>query len=175
MFSKLNGVLLVASFLLAPVQLIHAQSPGPAKVAIINAQKAVADTQEIKKAQATLEVKFRPRQQQLEALNRDLQTIQQQLRAPNMTPDREAQLNADGTRKQKELQRINEDLQADVDHERQDILGKAGRQMQEVVKKLAEERNIDVVVEFSTTLYFKPALDITADATTAYDKQFPAK
>ncbi len=175
MFSKFNGVLLAASFLLAPAQLTRAQSPGPAKVAIINAQKAVADTQEIKKAQASLEVKFRPRQQQLEALNRDLQTIQQQLRAPNMTPDREAQLNADGTRKQKELQRINEDLQADVDHERQDILGKAGRQMQEVVKKLAEERNIDVVVEFSTTLYFKPALDITADATTAYDKQFPAR
>ncbi len=47
--------------------------------------------------------------------------------------------------------------------------------MTEVVKKLAEEKGLDLVVEGSTTLYFKPALDITNDAIAAYDKAYPAK
>jgi outer membrane protein len=84
-------------------------------------------------------------------------------------------LRADGTLKQKELQRLGEDLQSDVNNERQDILGRAGRQMTEIVKKIAEERGIDVVIEFANTLYYKPTLDITAEATTAYDKAYPAR
>ena len=152
----------------------QAQQLAPAKVAIINAQKAVADTAEIKKAQATLESKYRSRTQIVTNLQNQLQPIQQQLRTPNLPPEREAQLRADGTLKQKELQRLSEDLQSDVNNERQDILGKTGRQMTEVVKKIAESKVIDVVIDISNTLYFKPALEITAEATAAYDKAYPA-
>jgi outer membrane protein len=45
----------------------------------------------------------------------------------------------------------------------------------DVVKKLAEEKGYDVVVDVSQTLYFKPALDITPDALAAYNKAYPAK
>jgi outer membrane protein len=47
--------------------------------------------------------------------------------------------------------------------------------MIEVIRKLADERGVDVVVEGNSTLFFKAALDITADATAAYDKAYPAK
>jgi outer membrane protein len=147
----------------------------PAKIAIINAQKAVIDTAEIKKDQAALQTKYQPRQAQLEALQKDLQAIQQQLSAPGITPERQAQLQADGTSKQKQAQRISEDLQADVNVDRQDILSRAGRQMTEVVAKLAQERGLDVIIDVTNTLYFKPALDLTADATAAYDKAYPPK
>lgn len=176
MFSQVRGAALL--FVFAAVSAVSGQAQqafAPTKVAIINAQKAVADTAEIKKAQASLEAKYRPRQQAIENLQNDLRNIQQQLNTPNLDPTREAQLRADGTQKQKELQRLGEDLQADVNAERQDILGRSGRQMTEVVKKLAEERGIDVVIDISNTIYFKPALDITAEATTAYDKAYPAK
>jgi outer membrane protein len=147
----------------------------PAKIAIINAQKAVGDTAEIKKAQATLEAKFKPRQQAIQNLQTQLEAISKQLSTPNMAPDREAQLRADGTQKQKELQRLSDDLNADVNYERQDILGRAGRQMTEVVKKIAEQRGLDIVIDITNTLYFKPALDITAVATAAYDQAYPPK
>jgi outer membrane protein len=182
MFLKVPSALLLAALVTVPAALraqtqpaqTSTQSFQPAKVAIINAQKAVADTQEIKKAQASLEAKYRPRQQAIENLQRDLQNIQQQLNTPNLPPDREAQLRMDGTDKQKQLQRMNEDLQSDVNNDRQDILGRAGRQMTEVVKKIAEARGIDVVIDITNTIYFKPALDITAEATAAYDKAYPA-
>lgn len=174
MFRTIFGLAFAAAFILQPPTVAQAQQIAPAKVAIINAQKAVADTTEIKKAQATLESKYRPRTQAVTTLQNEMQTIQQQLGTPNLPPQREAQLRADGTLKQKELQRLQEDLQSDVNNERQDILGKSGRQMTEVVKKIAEARGIDVVIDITNTLYFKPTMDITAEATAAYDKAYPA-
>jgi outer membrane protein len=171
MYSQLRSVPL----LLVIAGLAVAQTPSPAKVAIINAQKAVADTEEIKKAQTALEAKYRPRQQAIESLQRELQTIQQQAAAPNLAPAREADLQATFTQKQKQMQRLGEDLQADVNAERQDVLGKAGRQMTEIVKKIAEERGLDVVIDVTNTLYYKPTLEITAAATAAYDKAYPLK
>ncbi len=173
MFLKFSSGLLLAALAAISVSSAAAQQIAPAKVAIINAQKAVADTLDIKKAQAGLEAKFRPRQQVVQTLQTQLQTIQQQLAAPNLPPDREAQLRADGTLKQKELQRLGEDLQTDVNNERQDVLGRAGRQMTDIVKKIAEQRGLDVVIDFTNTLYYRPALDITAEATAAYDKAYP--
>lgn len=175
MVLNVRSLLLLAATAFVPALSANAQAIAPAKVAIINAQKAVADTQEIKKAQTALEAKYRPRQDAIQKLQNQLQTIQQQLGVQNIAPDREAQLRADGTLKQKELQRLSEDLQSDVNNERQDILGRAGRQMTDVVKKIAEERGLDVVVDTTNTIYYKPALEITTEATAAYDKAYPAK
>ena len=166
--------------LLAASSLFFASSlPGqtiaPAKVAIINAQKAVVDTQEIKRAQATLETKYRGRQQSIQSLQNELSAIQQQLSTPNLPPDRDSQLRASGVVKQKELQRLTEDLQSDVNNERQDILGRAGRQMTEIVRKIAEAKGLDMVVDVTSAIYFRPALEITTEATAAYDKAYPTK
>ena len=172
MFSKVRSALLFVAALAISIPSLQAQG-GPAKVAIINAAKAVADTADIQKAQAALQTKYRPRQQAIDDLQKQMQTIQQQAATPNLPPGQEAQLRGDFTQKQKQLQRLGEDLQADVNSERQDILGKAGRQMSEIVKKIAEEKGIDVVVDVTNTIYFKPTLEITAEATAAYDKAYP--
>jgi outer membrane protein len=147
------------------------------KVAIINLQKAVLDTAEIQKAQKELEARYKPRQDKMEALQKELQNIQNQLQtlAGKLTPQAEQEYNLQGQRKQRELQRVTEDLQADVDRERQDILGRSGTRMSDIVKKVAETKGLDVVVDVSNTIYFKPALDITAEATAEYNKAFPAK
>jgi outer membrane protein len=46
--------------------------------------------------------------------------------------------------------------------------------MQAVVKKLAEEKGYDFVLQAGATVFFKGALDITNDAIAAYDKANPA-
>jgi outer membrane protein len=148
---------------------------GQTKLAIINSQKAVLDTAEIKKAQAELEAKYKPRQDQLVKLQKDLQDIQAQLQGGKLNQSAEQDLTAQGQRKQRELQRIQEDLQADVDRERQDILQRTGQRMQDVVKKLADEKGLDVVIDSSNTVFFKTALELTAEATAAYDTAYPVK
>ena len=146
-----------------------------AKVAIINVQRAIIETAEIKKAQTELEAKYKPRTVELEKLQKELQDIQTQLQSGKLNPQAEQELQARGQRRQREYQRVGEDLQGDVDRERNEILQKAGQRMNEVVKKIAEERGFDVVVDVTNTVYFKPALEFTADAIKAFDAAYPVK
>jgi len=147
------------------------------KVVIMNLQRAVLESDEIKKASTDMEAKYKPRQQEIEKLQSEIQLIQQQLQtnAGKLNPQAEADLNAQGTKKQRELQRKSEDLQADVERDRNEILQKSSLKMAQVVKKLAEEKGYDVVVEATNTIFFKPTLEITTDAIAAYNKAYPAK
>jgi outer membrane protein len=156
--------------------MLPARAPAQAlKVSIINMQRAVLATDEIKKASNDMQAKFKPRQDELDKLQRDLATIQTQLQNPQLTPAQQTDLNADGQRKQREAQRISEDLQADVERERNEILQRASQRMGEVVKKLAEDKGLDMVVDTTTTVFFKPALEVTEEAVAAYNKTYPAK
>jgi outer membrane protein len=144
------------------------------KVAVVNVQQAMLDSEELKKASAELEKKYKPRQDELQKLQNDLNLIQSQIQSGKLNQQAVADLTAQGQRKQRDAQRISDDLQADFDRDRQDILGQAAKRMQDVVKKIAEEKGYDIVVDVSQTLYFKPALDLTADALAAYNKAYPA-
>jgi len=166
--NKLACTLLVA---MASAGIGAAQS----KVAVVNSQKAILETAEIKKAQVDLEAKFKPRQDQMARLTKELQDIQTQLQSGKLNQNGEQELTIQGQRKQRELQRLQDDLQADVDRERNDILQRSGTHMQEIVKKLAEEKGLDVVIDTSNTVFYKATLDITADAVAAYNKAYPVK
>jgi len=164
--------LLVCSALLALSQIASAQ----AKVAVIDTQKAVFETAEIKKADADLQATLKPRNDRALQLNNELQSIQQQLQtnATKLTQQQADDLQSDGTRKQRELQRLQTELQEAADSARQEIIPKCTLRMKDVVKKLAEEKGFDLVVDTQVALYFKPAMDLTADATAAYNKAYPA-
>ncbi len=143
------------------------------KVGVVNVQKALLDSDELKQLSAQVEAKYKPRQDALQKLQNDLQSIQQQLQNPKLTPQAQSDLQMEGQRKQRDAQRASDDLQQDFDRDRQDILAKSAAKMQAVVKKLAEEKGLDVILDVSQTLYFKPALDLTADALAAYNKAYP--
>ncbi len=151
--------------------------PAQTKVATVNLQRAVLESADIKKASAELELKYKPRQQDAQKLEQVLQNIQQQLQQGQgkLQPQAEADLQAQGTRRQRELQRMGEDLQADVDRDRNEILGKAAQKMQAVVKTLAEAKGFDIVIDTQTAIYFKAATEITTEAIAAYDKAYPVK
>ncbi len=167
----------IAAGILMAASIAPAQTPAPTKVAVVSLQRAVLESAEIKKASAELEAKFRPRQQQMEQLQKEIQGLEQQLREGQgkLTPAAEADLTAQGQRKQRDLQRQTEDLQQDVERERNEILSKSSRQMSEVVKKIAEAKGYDVVIDVTNTVFFKPALEITNDAIAEYNKVYPAK
>ncbi len=164
--NKLACILLVA---------MAATGVAQTKVAVVNSQKAILETAEIKKAQVDLEAKFKPRQDQMARLTKELQDIQTQLQSGKLKQNGEQELTVQGQRKQRELQRLQDDLQADVDRERNDILQRSGTHMQEIVKKLADEKGLDVVIDTSNTIFYKSSLDLTAEAVAAYDKAYPVK
>lgn len=169
----------MARILILPALLAVCLMPAPAqlKVAVINLQRALLETAELKKASAALEAKYKPRQAEAERIRRELDDLQQKLQtlAGKLTPQAEADMTLQAQRKQRDLQRLSEDLQTDFEEERNDILTASGQRMREIINKLAEEKGLDVVVDAGNTLYFKPVLDLTQEAIAAYDKAYPVK
>jgi outer membrane protein len=163
--------LLFAALAVATIGVANAQAP--VKIAVINTQKALLETDDIKKAQADLEAKFKPRQEQMVKIQKELEDIGAQLNSGKLNELGTQELNAEGQRKQRELQRMQQDLQEDVERERTEILQRAGTRMQEVVKKLADEKGLDIVVDSGNTVFFKTTFEITTEATAAYNKTYP--
>jgi len=147
------------------------------KLGIVNIQRAVLESAEIKKASVDMETKYKPRQEQITALERDLAGISQQLQSATsrLTPQQQADLTAQGQRKQRDRDRLSQDLQTDVTAERDEILAKSSQKMSAIVKMVAEEKGLDVVIDATASPYFKTGLEITADVIAAYDKAYPAK
>ncbi len=145
------------------------------KIGVINVQKALADTDELKKASAELQKKYQPRQDEMDKLQKDLEAIDAQLNSGKLNQQAAADLQAQGTRKQRDQQRMADDMNADVEKDRQDILARMSQKMQDVINKLAADKGLDMIIEASQTLFYKPVFDLTADATTAYNTANPAK
>ena len=160
----------------ALLTLSHIASAQP-KVAVVNFQKAISESAEIKKAEVQMQATFKPKQDDIDRLQKEIAGIAQKLQSSNgkLSAQEESDLNNQGTKKQRELQRLQDDVNEAAQTYRTDVLSKSSQKMSDVVKKLAEEKGLDLVVDTSTTVYFKAALDITADAVAAYDKAYPAK
>jgi outer membrane protein len=167
-----------AVLVLSPV--VSGQAPvtaSPAKVAVVDFQRAVLDTADLKKVINDLQVKYRPRQDALQRKQQDLSDIQTQLQASQgkLSQAGEADLQARGERTQRQVQRLSDDLQADIDADRNEALRRGSTRMKEVVQKLSDSKGLDLVVDTSATVFTKAALDLTEEAVAAYDKAYPPK
>ena len=141
-------------------------------VGVVDFQQALLATADMQKQAAGLEAKFKPRQEELDRLAGELQQIQTQLQSA--TGQQAVQLQNDGARKQREAQRLSEDLQSEVEFERDRILQGGAQKMRDVLQKLREDKGLDLIVDVSSVISFNTALDLTGAATAAYDTAHPA-
>ncbi len=149
-----------------------AVSSAQTSVAVVNFQEALLATADMTKESAALEGKYRTRQEELTALGQELQDIQVKLQTA--TGAEAQRLQEEGQRKQVRAQRLNEDLQSDVEFDRQNILAGASVRMREVINELRVEREIDLIVDSGGVLANDALIDLTAEATRAYDAKHPA-
>ena len=173
--SALRSAFLPALLGCAAAVLSPVTASAQVKVGIVNFQQALLGTSEMKKASNDLLMKYKPQQDELATLQKELNEIQARLQDPKTTPAMAVDLQADGQRKQRDAKRITEDVQAGAEADRNDILRNGTAHMTEVVKKLADEKGLDVVVDSANIVFFKPTLEITQEAIAAYDKTYPPK
>lgn len=147
------------------------QSFAQTKVAVIDFQTALLNTADMKKQSAELESKYQGRQDEIAALSTELEEIQTKLQTAQGAEA--AQLQADGQRKQRTAQRLSEDLQSDVEFDRQNILSAASARMRDVVRELRMEKQLDLIVDAGGVLAHNALIDLTAEATQAYDTKHP--
>ncbi|HEY1760186.1 MAG TPA: OmpH family outer membrane protein [Bryobacteraceae bacterium] len=169
---RILSAFVVCASALASTSIASAQ----AKIGVVNFQKAIGDTQELKKAQNDLIVKFKPQQDQYDKANRDYNDLQIQLQnsqGKGLSAAAEVDLQARAQRAQREVERLKEDLDADVQKERDETIQRLGSRMTEIVKKLMDEKGLDAIFDSAALVAFKTTVEITADATAAYDKAYP--
>ena len=146
------------------------------KVGTLDMQKALLETAEMKKEQAAMELRYKKPQADITKLQTEIADLQKQLQTlgDKLKPDVQQDMVASGTKKQRDLTRLTEDLQADVERDRNDILARGRTRIEAVVNKVAEEKGLDMVIDAGSLFYSKPTFDITKDVTVAYDKAHPA-
>ena len=147
------------------------QSFAQTKIAVIDFQTALLNTADMQKQSADLEAKYKSRQDEIAGLSAELEEIQTKLQTAQ--GNEAAQLQADGQRTQRRAQRLSEDLQSDVEFDRQNILSAASARMRDVIREIRMEKQLDLIVDAGGVLAHNALIDLTAEATQAYDAKHP--
>jgi outer membrane protein len=146
------------------------------KVAVVDMQSAIVGTAEVKKADAQAMATFKPRQDELTKLQQEIEALSAQYQSGKLNDQQAAEVQNLGKRKQTDFTRKKDDYDSDIQAFQQEVFQKSAAKMAAIIKKLAEEKGYDLVLEANANIchFFKPALDITNDAIAAYDKAYPA-
>jgi outer membrane protein len=169
-----SGIVLSAAAQTLPAPPAAAPA-GPAKVAVIAFQVAVAQTNEGQRNFADLQKKYAPREAQLKALGQEIDTLTKQLQKQSdalsdSEKARQAKVIDDKT---KQAKRQLEDAQNDMQQEGGEIYNALASKVGAVMSSYAEQQGYTLVLDYaqqqSPVLYAQPATDITKQVIEAYN------
>jgi outer membrane protein len=158
-----------------PTPAAPAAAVGPTKVAVINFQLAVTQTNEFQRDLVDLEKKYQPRAEALKTLNTQIDTEKKQLQDQGTTlsdTDKQTKMR-DIDDKSKDLQRKSEDLKNDEQEAGQDtftqVANKVGAMMVDYCKGQGFGVVFDANQQNGTVLWAQPGVDITEAVISAYN------
>jgi outer membrane protein len=129
-------------------------------------------TKEMQAEAAKMEAEFKPQQDALTKLTEEMQSLQQRIVAAT-DAQQQADLQAQGAAMQRRFDRMREDMQSAIDFRRETVLQKGAARMREVLEKLRIDKGLDAVIDTSSIYVYNPAMELTAEATAAYDAAHP--
>lgn len=156
---KLFRSALVALCLLAPL----AQAADGMRIAVIDSEMAVVESETAKRYAKESEVKFAPRIKNLNALQAEIRQMEEKLQkdGPVLSAAEGEARQLEIRRKFEDLQRLDNNLRQDKASSDQAELAKLRPKMDEAIKKVSEELKFDLVLERRVAHYVKPEFDIT--------------
>jgi len=148
---------------------------GPAKIAVIAFQVAVAQTNEGQRNFADLQKKYDPKRQQLKALSDEVDNLTKQLQAQgDKLSDAERASRAKTIDDdKKKLERSAEDAQNDFQSEMQELYNGLASKVYEVLARYAQQQGftlvLDVAQQQNPVLYASESTNITKQIIDAYN------
>lgn len=154
-------------------------APGITKIAVINFQAAVTQTNEGQRNFTELQKKFDPKRTQLKGLQDEIDNLKKQLQAQSATlsdAERQTRLKTIDD-KEKEYQRTGEDASNDFQSEMQQTYQQLAEKVFGTVQSYAEQNGYSMVLDASaapqqgvpTVLWASKSTDITAAVIQAYN------
>jgi outer membrane protein len=147
------------------------------KVGIINIQQAIMLTNEGKRDLEALDKKFEPQRTSLQGLQKEVQSMQDQLKTQGDKLNDEARnkLVKDIEVKQKSLQRQLEDAQGEYQGAQGELVNRIGGKLMEVLDKYAKDHGFSMILDVSNpqspVLWAGSSSDVTQEIATAYNAQ----
>jgi outer membrane protein len=175
-----NRIIAITALLAVVVPVtLHAQSAPSAqgKIGVISLQAAILNTGEGKKDFAALQAKYQPRQSELQRLQQEIQSIQDQLTkgATTLSDDEQARLNRNMEDKQKLLKRSAEDAQNDSTNDQNEIFNRIGQKMVKIITDYAQKNGYALVLDDQRVpIYFASKdIELTEEIVKQYDAAYP--
>jgi outer membrane protein len=153
--------------------------PPPTRIAIINIQQAVVNTQEGQKATAELQTKFNPRKSALEKRQNDLISLQDQLKkgGPTMSEAAKEKIMRDIDSNNKSLNRDAEDFNSDIEQENTKNMQEMGNKVMAILDQYAAQNGYAVILDVSNqqnpVFWADASTNITGDIVKLYDQAHP--
>jgi outer membrane protein len=153
----------------------------PAKIAVIDIQVAIMNTKEGSAAGNALSAKYQPKRDEFDKRQRDIQSIQDQLKkgSATMSDDAKGKLERDMDSKTKALQRDTQEASDDYEQEMGKVFNEIGGKMMQIIEQYSYQNGYAVVLDASnrqqsSVLWAAPSSNITADIIKLYDQAHPA-
>lgn len=159
----------------------RASESGSGKVAVIDFQTAIAGTAEGKQASAQLQSEFAPRQNELTAIGKQIDDLQNRLRsgANTLSDEEKAHIQTEISQGTQSGQRKQQDLSEDENAREQDLVNTIGSKMVQIVDKYAADNGYSLVLDGSSqasiVVFAAPSVNITQPIIGLYDSTYPVK
>jgi len=154
-----------------------AAAPAVAKVAIVNLQAAIVNTNEGQRDFEALQKKFDPKRTELENLKKEVDDLQKKFntQADKLNDEARADLLKQIDVKKKTLQRSYEDSNADFQAQQDEIANRIVQKLVEVLDKFAKDNSYTVVLDVSgqssPVLWAASSVNVTKELVDAYNTQ----
>jgi outer membrane protein len=150
----------------------------PLNIVTISFNSAVLQTAEAKKNLSALEARFAPKQQQMQALNNEVEGLRKQLAdtSNNLNEsERAARAQALET-KEKQLQREAEDFKSDSQSESEQVFQRVAQKVYAFLQTFSQQHGYSAVIErgsdaYPVVWYEATNMDITDELIKAYNAQ----
>lgn len=160
LMKSLSAAALAAAALCAAAPVMAQEST---RIAAVNSERILRDSQPAKAAQVKLEQEFSKR-------DRELQDMAQKIKAMADKLDKDTAVLADADRQRRqrevadldrEFQRKQREFREDLNQRRNEELAQVLERANRVIRQIAEQRKYDLIVQ--EAVYVNPRIDITDD------------
>ena len=141
------------------------------KIAVIDVQRVVTQTEDGLRAQATLKKLFESRQQELNKKQNDLQKQREDIekQAKVMSKDALQKRMDDWQKQMVDLQQVFVEYNKELDKKQKELTDPVFEKVMGIVKRIATTENIDMVMDKQTVPYVRTDLDLTDRCIQAYN------
>lgn len=148
------------------------------KIAMINVQVALLNTQEGRKGVQDFQARFRPQQIELESLRKEVSEYQARLQAGarTLSPDAQAEIQREIDKRVKKGRRLEEDLQEESQLAQNELLNRISVKIKPIIDQYAKQNNLILILPISQQtlpIYVAPGVDITGEIVKLYDQANP--